>query len=127
MGFRKQPARSTEESWSSVFRAMERHFQGRSVASITPEEAQRWATGLIVPGRRSARTVDNNYLAAANSVFGWAAKHKRIPRNPFEDVEVTVPRAIKLREKAFRRDECEQAWNKDPVFGVIGIQSGPRG
>src|SRR4249919_2318139 len=23
--------------------------------------------------------------------------------------------------------ECESAWNKDPVFGVIGIQSGPRG
>ena len=22
---------------------------------------------------------------------------------------------------------CEPAWNKDPVFGVIGIQSGPRG
>ena len=21
---------------------------------------------------------------------------------------------------------CESAWNKDPVFGVIGIQSGPR-
>jgi DNA-binding transcriptional LysR family regulator len=23
--------------------------------------------------------------------------------------------------------DCESAWNKDPVFGVIGIQSGPRG
>jgi tripartite-type tricarboxylate transporter receptor subunit TctC len=23
--------------------------------------------------------------------------------------------------------ECVSAWNKDPVFGVIGIQSGPRG
>jgi hypothetical protein len=23
--------------------------------------------------------------------------------------------------------QCESAWNKDPVFGVIGIQSGPRG
>ena len=22
---------------------------------------------------------------------------------------------------------CDSAWNKDPVFGVIGIQSGPRG
>jgi DNA replication protein DnaC len=22
--------------------------------------------------------------------------------------------------------DCEPAWNKDPVFGVIGIQSGPR-
>lgn len=25
-----------------------------------------------------------------------------------------------------RLDICEQAWNKDPVFGVIGVQSGPR-
>ncbi len=24
-------------------------------------------------------------------------------------------------------EECHSAWNKDPVFGVIGIQSGPRG
>jgi hypothetical protein len=24
-------------------------------------------------------------------------------------------------------EECVSAWNKDPVFGVIGIQSGPRG
>ncbi|WP_212491468.1 hypothetical protein, partial [Bradyrhizobium liaoningense] len=23
-------------------------------------------------------------------------------------------------------EECVSAWNKDPVFGVIGIQSGPR-
>src|SRR3954467_12472740 len=22
---------------------------------------------------------------------------------------------------------CDSAWNKDPVFGVIGIQTGPRG
>jgi hypothetical protein len=25
------------------------------------------------------------------------------------------------------KNECDSAWNKDPVFGVIGIQSGPRG
>jgi hypothetical protein len=23
--------------------------------------------------------------------------------------------------------DCGSAWNKDPAFGVIGIQSGPRG
>ena len=23
--------------------------------------------------------------------------------------------------------QCEPAWKKDPVFGVIGIQSGPQG
>src|SRR5215471_19017162 len=25
----------------------------------------------------------------------------------------------------WKADVCEYAWNKDPVFGVIGIQSGP--
>jgi exodeoxyribonuclease V alpha subunit len=32
--------------------------------------------------------------------------------------------AIAVRNVSGR---CESAWNKDPVFGVIGIQSGPRG
>src|SRR4051794_41855405 len=30
-------------------------------------------------------------------------------------------------EPVTSRPACESAWNKDPVFGVIGIQSGPRG
>src|ERR1700760_4810015 len=32
--------------------------------------------------------------------------------------------AVSLAEDAAA---CESAWNKDPVFGVIGIQSGPPG
>ncbi|MHC2293756.1 hypothetical protein [Bradyrhizobium barranii] len=28
--------------------------------------------------------------------------------------------------EALKLVECVSAWNKDPVFGVIGIQSGPR-
>ncbi len=55
--------------------------------------------------KRSARAVDNNYIAASRTVFGWAAKHKRITRNPFGAVEVTIPKGVKLREKAFRPDE----------------------
>jgi len=53
----KQPGWNTEVGWKGVFRAMTKHFQGRSAASITPEGAQQWATGLIGP-KRSARTVD---------------------------------------------------------------------
>jgi hypothetical protein len=30
-------------------------------------------------------------------------------------------------DKPLAAKYCESAWNKDPVFGVIGIQSGPRG
>lgn len=55
----RQPARSTEESWLYVFRALTKHFHDRSAASITPEEAQAWTTGLVKPPKRSARAVDN--------------------------------------------------------------------
>lgn len=100
----KQPARGTEESWRYVFRAMTKHFHERRAASITPEEAQRWITSLIGP-KRTARTVDNNYLTAANTIFRWALEHRRLSRNPFENVKITVPKAIKLRERAFRPEE----------------------
>jgi hypothetical protein len=63
----KQPAWNTEVGWKGVFRAMTKYFQGRSAASITPEEAQQWVTGLVGP-QRSARTVDNNYISASKTV-----------------------------------------------------------
>jgi chromosome segregation ATPase len=42
-----------------------------------------------------------------------------------EDLEQAVAETEAEQEKA--DPACESAWNKDPVFGVIGIQSGPRG
>src|SRR4051794_33230013 len=42
----------------------------------------------------------------------------------------SMPCPIIERETCSRpegRTSCESAWNKDPVFGVIGIQSGPPG
>ena len=33
----------------------------------------------------------------------------------------------RLKDTFPQPPECESAWNKDPVFGVIGIQSEPRG
>jgi hypothetical protein len=100
----KRPAPSTEESWRYPFRAMAAYFPNRSVASITPEEAKDWIASLVSP-KRSARTVDSNYLSSANTIFRWAVEHRRIPRNPFEKVKLTVPKATRLREKAFRSDE----------------------
>src|SRR4029077_10185851 len=72
----------------------------RSAASISPDEARDWIRSLV--GVRSAGTVRKNWITASKTVFGWAVEHKRLPRNPFADVKITVPKKQALRDtKAF--------------------------
>jgi integrase len=93
----REAAPGTIEGWQYVFDEMEEHFKGQSAASITPIEAKRWITGMISPSR-TAGTVNNTWLNASNTVFGWATEQGHIPRNPFADVKITVPKRIRLRE-----------------------------
>ena len=100
----RKPARSSIESWRYVFAEIAQHFKDRSAASISPDEAQDWIRSLV--GARSAATVRKNWITASKTVFGWAVEHKRLPRNPFADVKITVPKKQALRDtKAFLPDE----------------------
>jgi integrase len=102
----RKPERSTVESWRYPFLALGEYFKDRSAASIMPEEADAWTKSLITP-KRSAATVKKTWLNAANTVFRWALEHKHVPRNPFAEVKVTVPKKKKLREtRAFRPQEA---------------------
>ena len=79
-------------------------LQGPKRGSITPDEAQDWIRSLT--GKRSPSTVRKNWITASKTVFGWALEHKRIPRNPFAYVKITVPKKHRLREtQAFLPDE----------------------
>jgi integrase len=93
----REPARGTVEGWQYVFLEMDEYFKDRSATSISPTEAQRWIKSMISPSRK-AGTVNNTWLNASNTVFGWAVKHKHIPSNPFAEVNVTVPKQTKLRD-----------------------------
>ena len=100
----RKPARSSVESWRYVFAEMTQQFNDRSAGSISPDEAWDWIRSLV--GKRSAGTVRKNWITASKTVFGWAVEHKRLPRNPFADVKITVPKKHALREtKAFLPDE----------------------
>jgi integrase len=102
---KKNPAESSIESWRYVFQAMEKHFKGRSAASILPEEADAWIQGLINEDR-SPHYIKKTYLTACKTVFGMAVRQKRIARNPFADVIVELPKKAKVREtKAFYPEE----------------------
>jgi integrase len=104
-------AAGTVESWQYVFREMERHFMGRTAASITAEEAQSWVKSLVTD-ERGARTVHNTWITASRAVFGWAVEHKQLPRNSFEKAKVTIPKRTRLREtQAFYPDEQQTILN----------------
>jgi len=76
----RKPASTTVESWRTVFRAMEDHFQGRSAASIGTEDAQKWID-LSITEERTAGTVKKTWITAARTVFAW-------PRN--ESTSLTI-------------------------------------
>ena len=101
----RQPSANSIESWRYVFREMERHFENRSAASITTEEAQKWVRSLV-KNPPSAQTVRRTYISASRTVFGWAMEHKHIAHDPFKEAKITVPKQRKNREtQAFRPEE----------------------
>src|SRR5204863_1852823 len=57
------------------------------------------------------------FLSATRPAFVFA----------FVAIDVTLDAGrSESRRMTTAQQGCESAWNKDPVFGVIGIQSGPR-
>jgi hypothetical protein len=84
----KKPNGSTINRWRVVFRNLDKHFEGRTANSITVDDAQTWADQLIT-AKRGAATVNDIWCSAANTVFGWAVKTRKLGSNPFEGVSVT--------------------------------------
>jgi integrase len=99
----RQPAASGVNRWRCVFLDLEQRFE--SAGDITEDEAREWSRQLVT-GKRKERTVNDVWLTAARTVFGWAEKERLISSNPFKGLRVTEPRRIKHRETdAFLPDE----------------------
>ena len=102
-----KPAVATVDRWRGVFLQLETEFTGRSVGTITPDEAQEWADKLA-NAERSERTVRDVWAGAARTVFNWAVTRKLITRNSFKTVHVSVPRKnVSRAGKYFSADEIK--------------------
>jgi len=82
---------------------------------------------MISPSRK-AGTVNNTWLNASHTIFKWAAEHEHIPRSPFANVKITVPKRTRLRDtQAFYPEEqrlvlkaaLEVADTKTPVEQTV--------
>jgi hypothetical protein len=91
----RQPAASGVNRWRAVFLDLERRFG--SANGIAEDDAREWSRQLIT-AKRKARTVNDVWLTAARTVFGWAEKERLIGLNPFKGLRVTEPRRVKHRE-----------------------------
>jgi integrase len=93
---------STISRWKHVFPALDAAgWQGLDW------DAQKWADGLIGPGR-AASGVRKNWIAAPRAVWRWAQRKRLVSNNPFVGVTVEVPRKPETREtgRAFTNDEA---------------------
>jgi integrase len=93
----KKPGLSTVGRWRSVFLELQRRFEGQTAAQIGEDEAQTWTEQLVSPNR-TPRTVNDVWLSAINTVFGWAVKTRKLSSNPFKGVTIAQPRVQQTRE-----------------------------
>ena len=116
----KKPGRATVNRWRSVFLELEKHFEGRSISTITADEAQAWADQLV-NGKRTAYTVNSVWCNASQTVFGWAHKRRMLSSNPFQGVSVTEPRKVRTRET----DEFSSAETKIILTAALKFDNKP--
>jgi integrase len=125
----KQPSPATIEKWSRVFKTLD--TENWRAPDWDP---QQWLDHLVTMGDRHAepgssssptrkardrspRTVNDTWLKAARTVFGWAIRkrlrdaegRRLVETNPFKDCSVTVPKQSITRPtgKAFTDDEIK--------------------
>ncbi|MFM9862855.1 MAG: site-specific integrase, partial [Micropepsaceae bacterium] len=93
----KHVVQRTVEGYRSTFERFVAFLGHDDAGRVTDEDVIRFAESRLVEGR-SAKTVNGSDLAALKSVFGWAAKSKRLPRVPGGGYSVAT--APKPRERA---------------------------
>lgn len=72
---------------------------------MTPDDVVRWKDQRLREGK-SAKTIKDSDLSALNSVFGWAARNRRVASNPAQGVTVKVAKKKRERSKGLTDDEA---------------------
>ncbi len=77
----RQPASSGINRWRPVFLDLDKSFG--NAEDLTEDDVREWARKLVTTKRR-ARTVNEVWLSAASTVFGWAKRERLMSSNPFK-------------------------------------------
>jgi integrase len=104
------PQPATVKRWRPLIAHFIRFLGHDDASRVTVEDVVRWKQELLAEtagGKpvRGAKTVRESYLAALSVTFAWGVENARVPTNPVKGVTVRSPKAEKLRERDFTKDE----------------------
>lgn len=107
----REPAPSTIKAWKRQLNRFIEHLGHDDALRVTRADVVAWKDKLIgTPGRngrpKSAKTIQDTYLAGLRTVLGWGVDNGCIPSNPAEGVKVAARKAMKLRDKGFTDAEA---------------------
>ena len=100
-------------------------YQSGEPAAIVGGEgmpSRSWARGSSVTRSMGSLSCGRN-----QGILSKSATQPKSSLPPNRSQSPILDRRLERNTSGLARKECESAWNKDPVFGVIGIQSGPPG
>ena len=101
----RQPKPATVDRWRAVFLGLKAHFKDRDIAGISADEIVAWKDSLLTQ-ERSGKTVNEVWLNAGRTVFGYALANKKIGANPFDGVRAVYAEPPSDRDtKAFTGEE----------------------
>lgn len=101
----------TIRQWRSIINHLVAFLGHDDAKAVRLPDLARWREHLRTETvkdskTRSAKTINDSYLAAANALFSYGVNQLLIPANPAADLaKVRVPKTPKLREKDFTKAE----------------------
>ena len=101
---------ATVKAWRQCLHNLVAFLKHDDATKVTPHDLVAWKEHLAAPNadgvKRSARTIRDKYLAAAKTLFKWAADNHKLENNPAANINMRVRKKPRLREAGLTDDEA---------------------
>lgn len=107
----RPPKPTTVKAWRRQMKHFIAFLGHGDAVRLTREDVEHWRDHLLATpmkdgGKRSARTINDTYLAGLRTVLNWAVEKKRLSANVAIGVSVRTRKAVKHRERSLTREEA---------------------
>ena len=101
---------ATVKAWRTCLNKLVTFLGHDDASKVTSRDLVAWKEHLAAPNakgeRLAARTIRDKYLAAAKTLFKWAADNHKLETNPAASITMRVRKKPRLREAGLTNEEA---------------------